>query len=100
MPDDQAGTFLASVHKSMGDHYLSIHGMVMSQVVIPFHMARGTYFTSGNMFRAINNVVPGISVAATGLLGAPSALPAPPAIPTGTAPSSAQPPQESLETYC
>ena len=41
VPDDQAGTFLASVHKSMGDHYLSIHGMVMAQVVIPFHVARG-----------------------------------------------------------
>ena len=98
VPDDQAGTFLASVHKSMGDHYLSVHGMVMSQVVIPFHVARGTYFTSGNMFRAINNVVPGISVAATGLLGASSALPAPPAVPTGAVSSSAQPLQESLET--
>ena len=78
VPDAQAGVFLATVQKSMGDHYLSIHGMVMSQVVIPFHVARGTYFTSGSMFRAINNVVPGISAAATGLLRASSALPAPP----------------------
>ena len=54
VPDGQAGTFLASVHRSMGEHYLSVHRMVMSQVVIPFHIARGTYFTSGNMFRAIN----------------------------------------------
>ena len=41
-----------------GEHYLSMHGMVMSQVLVPFHIARGTYFTSGNMFQAINNVVP------------------------------------------
>ena len=58
VPDGQAGTFLASVRRSMGEHYLSVHGMVMSQVVVPFYVARGTYFTSGNMFRAINNVVP------------------------------------------
>ena len=28
--DDQVGTFLASVHRSMGEHFLSVHGMVMS----------------------------------------------------------------------
>ena len=35
----------------------------MSQVVVPFHVTRGTYHTSGNMFRAINNVVPSLSAA-------------------------------------
>ena len=98
VPMGQAGTFLASVHRSMSEHYLSVHGMVMSQVVIPFHVARGTYFTSSNMFRAINNVVPGISAAATGFQAAPSALPAPPATTAETASLSAQPPKESLET--
>ena len=101
VPNDQAGTFLASVHRSMGEHYLSVHGMVMSQVVIPFHVARGTYFTSSNMFQAINNVVPGISAAATSFQAAPSALsalPAPPTTPAKTASSLAQPPKESLET--
>ena len=72
VPDGQAGTFIASLHRSMGEHYLSVHGMVMSQVVVPFHVARGTYFTSGNMFRAINNVVPGLSEAALGYQAAPS----------------------------
>ena len=76
VPDGQAGTFIASLHWSMGEHYLSVHRMVMSQVVVPFHVARGTYFTSGNMFRAINNVVPGISTAALGYQAAPSGLPA------------------------
>ena len=95
VPDDQAGTFLAAVHRSMGEHYLSVHGMVMSQVVIPFHVAWGTYFTSGNMFRAINSVVPGISAAATGFQVAPQTLPA---LPAETAPSLAQPPEESLKT--
>ena len=98
VPDDQAGTFLASVHRSMGEHYLSVHGIVMSQVVIPFHIARGTYFTSGNMFRAINNVVPGLSAAATGFQAAPQALPALPAEACQSAPSQAQPHRESLET--
>ena len=95
VPDGQAGTFLASVHRSMGEHYLSVHGMVMSQVVIPFHVARGTYFTSGNMFRAINNVVPGLSAAATGFQSAPQALPAVPAEACRSAPP---PHKESLET--
>ena len=80
VPDGQAGTFIASLHRSMGEHYLSVHGMVMSQVVVPFHVARGTYFTSGNMFRAINNVVPGLSAAALGYQAAPSSPPALPAI--------------------
>ena len=80
VPDGQAGTFIASLHRSMGEHYLSVHGMVMSQVVVPFHVARGTYFTSGNMFRAINNVVPGLSAAALGYQAAPSGAPALPAI--------------------
>ena len=30
VPDSQAGTFITSVYRSMGDHYLSVHGMVMS----------------------------------------------------------------------
>ena len=72
VPDGQAGTFIASLHQSMGEHYLSVHGMVMSQVVVPFHVARGTYFTSGNMFWVINNVVPGLSAAALGYQAAPS----------------------------
>ena len=76
VPNDQAGTFIASVYKSMGDHYLSVHGMVMTQVVVPFHVVRGTYSTSGNMFRAINHVVPGLSVAATNFQAALPALPA------------------------
>ena len=97
VPPGQAGTFLAAVTRSMGEHYLSVHGMVMSQVVIPFHVARGTYFTSSNMFRAVNNVVPGISAAATGLRTAVSALPAPPA-PTVEPSSSAPPSKELLET--
>ena len=95
IPDNQAGTFLASVHRSMGEHYLSVHGMVMSQVVIPFHVARGTYFTSGNTLRAINNVIPGISAAATGFQAAPHALPA---LLAETAPLQAQPQKESLQT--
>ena len=96
VPDDQAATFLAAVHRSMGEHFLSVHGMVMSQVVIPFHVARGTYFTSGNMFRAINSVVPGISAAAVGFQVAP--LP-PPALPKlGTTPSQTQPAEESHKT--
>ena len=101
VPDNQAGTFLASVHRSMGEHYLSVHGMVMSQVVIPFHVARGTYFTSGNMFRAINNVVPSLSAAATGFQAAPQTLLALPAVPAEacqSAPSQAQLHKESLET--
>ena len=98
VPMGQAGTFLASVHRSMSEHYLSIHGMVMSQVVIPFHVARGTYFTSSNMFRAINNVVPGLSAAATGSQPATSTPLALPAITGETSSSSVQPPKESLET--
>ena len=97
VPPGQAGTFLAAVTRSMGEHYLSVHGMVMSQVVIPFHVARGTYFTSSNMFRAVNNVVPGISAAAAGLRTAVSALPAPPA-PTVEPSSSAPPSKELLAT--
>ena len=65
VPNDQAGTFITSVFKSMGDHYLSVHGMVMTQVVVPFHIVRGTYSMSGNMFRVINHVVPGLSAVAT-----------------------------------
>ena len=76
VPDDQAGTFITSMYRSMGDHYLSVHGMVMSQVVVPFHIARGTYHTSGNMFRAINNVVPGLSAAVANYRAALPALPA------------------------
>ena len=95
VPDDQAATFLAAVHRGMGKHFLSIHGMVMSQVVIPFHVARGTYFASGNMFRAINSVVPGISAAAVGFQVAP--LP-PPALPAEAAPSQTRPPEESHKT--
>ena len=95
MPNDQAGTFLAAVHRSMGEHFLSVHGMVMSQVVIPFHVARGTYFTSGNMFCAINSVMPGISAAATSFQAAPQTLPA---LLAETAPSQTQPHEESLKT--
>ena len=95
VPDGQAGTFLASVHWSMGEHYLSVHRMVMSQVVVPFHVARGTYFTSGNMFWAINNVVPGLSAVATGYQAAPPALPA--ADSQGTL-TQIQLPKESHET--
>ena len=69
--------------------------MVMSQVMIPFHVTRGTYFTSSNTLRAINNVVPGISAAATGFQAAPHALPA---LPAEAAPSQAQPQKESLQT--
>ena len=98
MPDGQVGTFLASVHRSMGEHYLSVHGMVMSQVVIPFHVARGTYFTSGNMFRAINNVVPSISAVATSYQAALPTLPALPAADNQGAPSQIQVPKESQET--
>ena len=98
VPDDQAGTFLASVHRSMGEHYLSVHGMVMSQVVIPFHVARGTYFTSGNMFRVINNVVPGLSAAATSYQAAPPALPAVPVADSQGATLQIQYPKESLQT--
>ena len=76
VPDDQAGTFITSVYRSMGDHYLSVHGMVMSQVVVPFHVARGTYHMSGNMFRAINNMVPGLTAAAANYRAALPALPA------------------------
>ena len=76
VPDGQAGTFLASVHRSMGEHFLSVHGMGMSQVVVPFHVARGTYFTGGNMFRVINNVVPSLYAAAASYQAAPPALPA------------------------
>ena len=76
VPDGQAGTFITSVYQSMGDHYLSVYGMVMSQVVVPFHVTRGTYHMSGNMFRAINNVVPGLSAAATNYRVALLALPA------------------------
>ena len=67
----------------------------MSQVVIPFHVARGTYFASGNMFRAINSVVPGISAAAVSFQVAP--LP-PPALPAEAAPSQTRPPEESHKT--
>ena len=98
VPDGQAGTFIASVHRSMGEHYLSVHGMVMAQVVVPFHVARGTYSTSGNMFRAINNVVPGLSAAATGFQAAGSAVPALPAAENQDAPSPVQVPGESQET--
>ena len=98
VPMGQAGTFLASVHRSMSEHYMSVHGMVMSQVVIPFHVARGTYFTSSNMFRAINNVVPGLSAAATGSHPATSTPLALPAITGEPSSSSVQPPKESLET--
>ena len=98
VPDGQAGTFLASVHRSMGKHYLSVHGMVMSQVVVPFHIARGTYFTSGNMFQAINNVVPSLSVAATGYQAAPPGLLALPAADNQDAPSQIWVPKESRET--
>ena len=76
VPDDQVGTFITSVYRSMGDHYLSVHGMVMSQVVVPFHVALGTYHTSGNMFRVINNMVPGLSAAAANYWAALPALPA------------------------
>ena len=95
VPDGQAGTFLASVHRSMGEHYLSVHRMVMSQVLVPFHVARGTYYTSGNMFRAINNVVPGLSAAATGYQAAPPALPA---ADSQGAPTQIQLPKESHKT--
>ena len=78
VPDDQVGTFITSVFQSMGDHYPSVHGMVMSQVVVPFHVAHRTYHTSGNMFRAINNVVPGLSAAATNYQAALPVLPAAP----------------------
>ena len=78
VPNDQAGTFITSVFQSMGQHYLSVHGMVMSQVVVPFHIARGTYNTSGNMFRAVNHVVPGLSAAAANYRAAPPALSAGP----------------------
>ena len=78
VPDGQAGTFITSVFRSMGDHYLSVHGMVMSQVVVPFHVARGMYHTSGNMFWVINNVVPGLSVVATNYRAALPVLPAAP----------------------
>ena len=98
VPDGQAGTFIASVHRSMGEHYLSVHGMVMSQVVVPFHVARGTYFTSGNMFRAINNVVPGLSAAATGYQAAPPGPPALPAVDNQDALSRIRVPKESQET--
>ena len=62
----------------MGQHYLSVHGMVMSQVVVPFHIARGMYNTSGNMLRAVNHVVPGLSAAAANYRAAPPALSAGP----------------------
>ena len=88
VPDDQAATFLAAVHWGMGEHFLSVHGMVMSQVVIPFHVARGTYFASGNMFRAINSVVPGISAAAVGFQVAPIPPPVLPVEATSSARSS------------
>ena len=78
VPNDQAGTFITSVYQSMGQHYLSVHGMVMSQVVVPFHIARGTYKTSGNMFRAVNHVIPGLSAAAANYRAAPPALSAGP----------------------
>ena len=78
VPNNQAGTFITSVFKSMGDHYLSVHGMVMTQVVVPFHVIRGMYSTSGNMFRAINHVVPGLSTAATNYRAALLVLPAVP----------------------
>ena len=32
VPDNQVGTFITSVYQSMGQHYLSVHRMVMSQV--------------------------------------------------------------------
>ena len=95
VPDNQAATFLAAVHQSMGEHFLSIHGMVMSQVVIPFHVARGTYFASGNMFRAINSMVPGISAAAVGFQVAPVPTPV---LLAETAPSQTRPPEESHKT--
>ena len=98
VPDGQAGTFIASVHRSMGEHYLSVHGMVMAQVVVPFHVARGPYFTSGNMFWAINNVVPGLSAAATGFQVAVPAVPALPAADNQGTPSPIQVPEESQET--
>ena len=98
VPNSQAGTFIASVHRSMGEHYLLVHGMVMSQVVVPFHVTRGTYFTSGNMFRAINNVVPGLSAATTGYQAAPPVLLALPATENQDAPSQIRVPKESQET--
>ena len=81
----------------MGEHYLSVHGMVMSQVVVPFHVTRGTYFTSGNMFWAINNVVPGLSAAATKYQAAPPALPALPSATSQDAPSQTRVPKETQE---
>ena len=78
VPNDQAGTFITSVYQSIGQHYLSVQGMVMSQVVVPFHVARGTYNTSGNMCRAVNYMVPGLSAVATNYRAAPPALPAGP----------------------
>ena len=78
VPNDQAGTFITSVYQSMGQHYLSVHGMVMSQVVVPFHIACGTYNTSGNMFRAVNHMIPGLSAASANYRAAPPALPARP----------------------
>ena len=82
IPDDQAGTFITSVYQSMGQHYLSVHGMVMSQVVVPFHIAQGTYNTSGNMFRAVNHMIPGLSAASANY------RPAPPALTAGSGPDS------------
>ena len=76
--NDQAGIFITSVYQSMGQHYLSVHGMVMSQVVVPFHIARGTYNTSGNMFRVVNHVIPGLSAAAANYQAAPPAISAGP----------------------
>ena len=78
VPNDQAGTFIASVYQSMGQYYSSVHGMVMSQVVVPFHIVHGTYNTSGNMFRAVNHMIPGLSAATANCRAAPPALPAVP----------------------
>ena len=78
VPNDQVGTFITSVYQSIGQHYLSVHGMVMSQVVVPFHIARGMYNTSGNMCRAVNFMIPGLSAAAANYRAAPPALPAGP----------------------
>ena len=50
----------------------------MSQVVVPFHIARGTYNTSGNMFRAVNHMIPGLSAASANYRAAPPALTAGP----------------------
>ena len=80
IPDGQAGSFIAAAFNSMGDHQLSLHGKVSTQVVMPYHVATGTYYTSGNIFRAFNYVVPGLQAAAFNYRpGVTNAQPGPPA---------------------